>query len=411
MKCQNCGAKIKDRSEYCNKCGAKQVIDEIHSIPNITPNPIKNILAKLSKKNKIIFSICGIVFVAVITIIIFQISNPINQITREMNGNNYTQAMIVYNNKIKGNSQAEKQIKEKLITDAKDLYANYKNGKVDYTTAFKKLGEIKNTSLVDSDISSIISDTNNLNDSQLAYKKGIEFKSSKNYLDALIEFNKVIEVDTNYNKSRDEIKNISTTYKQDILSQIEESANKQDYEKVLQLISEALKALPNDTDLLAKQTNYQKLNEEKIVQDRKEKIKTLINQQQLTVTSAKILVQDSEYKSLYPDMMQVIVKNISNKTVKSYEMGLLAYDSNGLPIKIKREISISEDYEFVGNANDANILPNKSYGSENGWNLDSQHGISKIIACTKSVTYYDGSTWDNEYYDYWIDEYKNKPMH
>lgn len=427
MKCQNSGTELPDGSVFCNKCGAKQVIADIPRPTDIPKQQkpykeklvnFRNSISRLvglicsSKRNIIIASCVGVVVVASIAILILKLNNPTDQFLNSMNSNDSRQAMEIYNDKIKGNTNAENQIKQKLISDAKDIYNEYKNGKIDYSTASDKLNDINNTNLVSSDISTIISNASDLNDSELSYKKGEEYKKSKDYLNAIIQFNSVIRADSNYSQAVKEAKSLSAEYKKNVVSQIEAAANQKDYQQALNLISDALKAFPNDNDLIARQDSYKKLQDAKDAQEQKDKIKKLIDSQQLVVTSAKIEVQSSEYKALYPDMMQVLVKNISNQTVKNYQMSILAFDSNGYPLKIKPQYNVTgEDYEFTGNANDVNILPNHTYGDSVGWNLDEQHGISKIIACVKHVDYYDGSTWDNPYYDYWIQEYKEKQYH
>ena len=56
-------------------------------------------------------------------------------------------------------------------------------------------------------------------------------------------------------------------------------------------------------------------------------------------------------------------------------------------------------------------MPNDTFGYNKGYSLAEDHGISKTIALVKNVTYYDGSTWENPYYPYWLEEYKEKPLH
>lgn len=137
-------------------------------------------------------------------------------------------------------------------------------------------------------------------------------------------------------------------------------------------------------------------------------------EQQVTILNASIATEtDNESdKIIYPDMLQAIVKNNTSKTIKDMKVSWLGYDSNSYPLKIKGEFDTNEDdsYEFVGKAEDINLVPNATYGDKTGWKLNENHGLSKVIACVKSVTYYDGTTWDNPYYKYWIEQYKEKPI-
>ena len=92
MKCQNCGTELPDGSMFCNKCGAKQTIDDVSKPTNASESNhykgklinAKNNLEKLferiirSKRNVIMTSCIGVV-VASIAILILQSNNPVNQ--------------------------------------------------------------------------------------------------------------------------------------------------------------------------------------------------------------------------------------------------------------------------------------------------------------------------------------------
>ena len=73
--------------------------------------------------------------------------------------------------------------------------------------------------------------------------------------------------------------------------------------------------------------------------------------------------------------------------------------------------SFDEVYEFVGYALDVNILDGQDFGSDKGWELKPYSGISQALACVKTVEFYNGTTWENPYYDFWIEEYKEQPLH
>ena len=36
--------------------------------------------------------------------------------------------------------------------------------------------------------------------------------------------------------------------------------------------------------------------------------------------------------------------------------------------------------------------------------------IKIILACVSSATFYDGTTWENPYYKYWLEKFQDKPI-
>jgi hypothetical protein len=84
------------------------------------------------------------------------------------------------------------------------------------------------------------------------------------------------------------------------------------------------------------------------------------------------------------------------------------YDNNGYPLK--SGIIAGENELFSGQAEAVNIQPGQSFGSGSAWNLYTDYGsVGKLNACVVSVDYYDGSTWTNDYYSVWQEEYQGKP--
>lgn len=421
MKCINCGTELPDGSVFCNKCGAKQVITDVSRPANMSePKPYKkklinvmNIVRKFfrrligSKRNIIITSCIGVVVIASVAILILQLNNPMNQFTNAMNNNDSTQAMEVYNDKIKGNSGEENQIQQMLISNAKKVYNDYKSGKADYPATSKKLNQIKATSLVDNDIDPIISAASSLNDSQGHYKSALEYNKSKGYLKCLIELQKVIKDDSNYNRAQQLINSISATYKNEVLKNIDDYINKKAYQDAINLANDAQTAFPNDNDIETRLNNANALSKKQEEAEEKQQVEKWKNSQEVSVTNISTTTDN-----LLNDVYLIIkVKNNTNKTVEKYTVTWMGFDSNGYPVatgwlnpaKVKN-----------GDAEE-NIAPNKTSSSDSGFELtggtDKTVDAKTFIACVKHVEYYDGSSWDNPYYDYWLNEYQDKQYH
>jgi hypothetical protein len=131
----------------------------------------------------------------------------------------------------------------------------------------------------------------------------------------------------------------------------------------------------------------------------------------IVVETAGVIEQSPQNKMLYPDMIQVLVRNNSSETVRHMVVSILGYDSNGYPVKIKTQFDFSGGaYELEGHAEDVNIVPGATFGKNKGWPLDEYHDISYVIACVKSATYYNGEDWVNPYYEAWKDMFMGKPL-
>ena len=131
----------------------------------------------------------------------------------------------------------------------------------------------------------------------------------------------------------------------------------------------------------------------------------------VSVESARIVEQSDQYKALYPDMIEVVIKNNSDETIRNYTVGILDFDKNGYPVKIEGRFDFSGgSYEILGSADDASILPGETGGKNYGWALSDPHNIHYVLARVNEVTFYDGKTWRNPNYNSWRNQYIEKPL-
>lgn len=388
MLCKKCNQEIQEGSTFCNNCGTKTSEKEVST-------------ASSSSKRLIwVGGIVGIILIAGLVWWLFG-SQPVSAFKNAVEKNNAEEATKIFLSEIRGDSDKETEVKNYLLSELDDIKQQFVDEKISFDEAIKRLTTVRGTLLVLTETSTVQTEITHLNDSRVAFKTGQEFLNTKNYKEALAELQKVTEEDqVNYTKAQSLIKDSAADYKATTLSSTEGLSSEQKYEDAIALIDEALLILTDDADLLAKKNAYSKLNEEKLAAERKLKMEQLVTQQEVSVIGTKIV---SDW--LYDEMAEVIVQNNSDKVVKKYTVGYMAYDKDNYPIKVGW---LSEDYLKEGVA-EANIQPGSSYGKDRGWELKNSAAV-KVIACVKEVEFYDGTTWENEYYNYWVEEYKEKPL-
>lgn len=137
----------------------------------------------------------------------------------------------------------------------------------------------------------------------------------------------------------------------------------------------------------------------------------LLQELPITVTKTEYAVQDENYKSLYPDMLQAILKNNTTVDIKTAIVAFVAWDSNNLPVKIKGSIDFSGgSYIKEVNFSDINIIPGGTYGDSSGYEVDESCGINTFKAVVVSYETFEGSKWENPYYDEFTKLYEGKKL-
>lgn len=136
-----------------------------------------------------------------------------------------------------------------------------------------------------------------------------------------------------------------------------------------------------------------------------------IEKQLLKVVESKVKVQDTQYKSIYPDLLQAILKNDTDLDIKNAVVAFVAWDENRLPVPIKGNMDFTDgSYVKLVDYNDINLVPGKSYGQDSGYGLDEYHRIKSFKAMVVSYESFDGTTWENPLFDDWIALYEGKKM-
>lgn len=143
-----------------------------------------------------------------------------------------------------------------------------------------------------------------------------------------------------------------------------------------------------------------------------EELDALLLEQPMYVESTNYVVQSDEYKTLYPDMLQAMIKNNSGTDVKNAVVAFVAWDNNGFPIKIfSSGVDLHGAYIKVVNYGDVNMTNGSSFGSDSGFSIDADKcDIATFKAIVVSYDDFDGNTWNNPYYDTWVGMYSDKKL-
>lgn len=138
---------------------------------------------------------------------------------------------------------------------------------------------------------------------------------------------------------------------------------------------------------------------------------TLLSALPLTVVSTKYAVQDEQYKALYPDMLQAVIKNNTGSDIKNAVVAFVAWDKNKLPVKIKGSMDFSNgSYVKEVNYMDINLVNGQTYGDKNGYEVDEHSNIASCKAVVVSYETFSGDKWQNPYYDKFRELYEGKKI-
>ena len=348
----------------------------------------------LNKKTIIIMCI---LIIAVICILIFLkfYNSDVNKFKRSLDDYNVDELKDIY---ISTTSYDERKKIESIFEERlSTIVTQFTSNKKSYEDTYAELEKYNEFSNLENKITKAKEQLVEIKTSKDNYSKGQNAEKNNNLFEAIENYSKVIELDSeNYKMAQKYINDNKNTLKNNMLIEIDELINNGNYINANSKLELLQTIFTNDNDIESKVT----LIKDKAKQQEIEKYK---NEQEMTVLSAK------KYKEWYSDTIsgiQVIVQNNTQKVVKSYVVSVLAYDSNGFPLKIEYK-----NYEKIFEADGVNIQAGGTHGYDNYCNIYyEEEKISSALACVKTVEYYDGTKWENPYYEYWLEQYKEKPL-
>ncbi|TDM47245.1 hypothetical protein ETI06_09965 [Macrococcoides goetzii] len=140
------------------------------------------------------------------------------------------------------------------------------------------------------------------------------------------------------------------------------------------------------------------------------RLERAIKKQDLYAVDAKYVVLHDEFKSLYPDNLQATIKNNTDKDIKDVQYGFVAWDKNGLPIKIKGDIDFGKRYFRGVTADAANIKGYGTFGEDKGYRIDSTIGVHSFKPFVVSYVDFEGKKWTNPLYKDFLKMYQGKRL-
>lgn len=241
-----------------------------------------------------------------------------------------------------------------------------------------------------------------LNDSRNAYKAGMEAAEKNDNEKTLYELSKVIEEDENYAAARAKMDEVVPAYKAEVFANVDSALAGNNYAAANNHLK-SLQKYCSDSDVSDKLSEVQQQKTAYEGEQERLKIQEYKNTQEVEVISTKVY-DDGHYLRFMKATS--VVRNNSNKVAKEVTIGVLLFDGNGYPVDVKYKIYQGKhNNEYNCAFGSCNILPGNQYGSDRSFDLPDQCRQAK--ACVRSVTYTDGSIWNNPYYSYWLEENYN----
>ena len=130
-----------------------------------------------------------------------------------------------------------------------------------------------------------------------------------------------------------------------------------------------------------------------------------------TIIKTEYVVQDEKYKSLYPDMLQVVLQNNTTEDIKNAVVAFVAWDKNNLHVKIEGQLDFDGgSYVKKVNYSDINLAGGDTFGENNGFSLGKNCEIETFKAVVVSYETFAGEIWENPFYDDFCTLYEGQKL-
>lgn len=270
-------------------------------------------------------------------------SSSDQKIIRALESGDYDNALEMYQDNGKETEELISLLKSKIESTKND----YKDGKVDYATAQRELQTIANMGIkaLESDTSSAISYIDALNASQTAFATAESYFTSGDYERAIEQYKLVIEDDSNYEQAQAQLNTAIDKLRESAIKKAEEFADKEQYSQAITELNNALKVIPNDSQLTEKLNVYTSKNADQKSQN--------------TLSEAKKFADDKDYENA----LKTIMKESDYQSDASLNSAFSEYESKYVEnLKETVNKNLESDYSSALSAVKAakTLLPNNN---------------------------------------------------
>ncbi|MGM9647218.1 MAG: hypothetical protein ACI3YH_03695 [Eubacteriales bacterium] len=174
----------------------------------------------------------------------------------------YANAIDLYNSQFVGNYALEMSAQDQIVELCNGINDKALADELTEKEVKNKLGVIEKvvsgTNVTPDGYREILKKIDGSLASKAAYSAAVDLEKLANYTDAIAQYKLVIEGDSNYSDARTAIERCTNQYKQNVFSQAETLASEKDYMGAVSLLKKAAQALPEESDIQAKITVYEK---------------------------------------------------------------------------------------------------------------------------------------------------------
>lgn len=236
---------------------------------------------RITKKRYIVIPVAIVIVAAAAWFGIseFVVNSAANEAIAAFSDKKYDTAANIYNENVK-NSPIQMWLFESKMNDyIDDVLSEHRDKVMNYDEAKIALNSViaLNDDRFTQKAKEALEAIEALEESRAAYSAGQKYFTNGDYISAAKEFEKVIESDPDYSKAIASRDRSYEKYKEDVLSKTASCETADDYKAAIELLNEAVKNLPDDTDLKARLDSCTKGLEEAIISEAVDNINALIN--------------------------------------------------------------------------------------------------------------------------------------